>query len=262
MTSHRSTSMNDLGPHTLALVQQVETLSGCPVVFKPDSTLGVQAALQKARNGAAFHVLRYQPGGRALDYWVAYQCAYALRFYALPPDQRWDFSDTGDGTEQVESLLMAGQTLDPNDLMRVPMFARQIEQWALMTLLSYPVGMRIDRWLHHAYPALRVEQAEGMAQLQTENARLLSLAMGRLTVPVSLLGMPAAYARLADSMLGTAVHSTAWQAGGAMGTGERLFDLLEQHADEPVHDRELIDAWGRALGMSGWYRWKPYRMLA
>lgn len=254
--------MQFLRPQTQDIVQRVQALSGCPVEFKPDSALGVQAALQKARNGAPCHVLRYLPGSGALDYWIAYQCAYALRFYALPPDQRWDFSDTADGTEQVESWLMAGQSLGQDDLMRVPMFARQVEQWALMTLLSYPIGMRIDRWLHQEYPDLRVEQAEGMAQLQAENGRLLSLTMGRLTVPVPLLGMPAAYALLADNLLGTAVHSVPWNTGGAMGTGQMLFDLLEQCPDDPAHDRTLIDVWGQALGMTSWYRWQPYRMLA
>ena len=61
--------------------------------------------------------------------------------------------------------------------MRVPMFARQIEQWALMTLLSYPVGMQVDRWLHAEFPQLRADQTIGMAQVQAENLRLLSLSL-------------------------------------------------------------------------------------
>jgi hypothetical protein len=252
--------MKHLRPDTLDIVQRVEALSGCPVELRPDSMLEVQATLQKARNGAAAHVLRYRPGSGALDYWVAYQCAYALRFYALPPHQRLDLSDTGDGTAQVESWLMADPSLAEDDLMRVPMFARQIEQWALMTVLSYPLGMRIDRWLHREYPALRVEQAEGMAQSQSENLQLLSLAMGRLKVPQPLLGMPAAYALLADSMLGTSLHSVAWRDGGALAAGQVLFGVLEQHPDDPAHDRDGVDAWAQALGMSGWYRWQPYRM--
>ncbi len=254
--------MKNLRPDTLGIVQRVKALSGCPVEFKPDDGLSVQATLQKARHGATSHILRYRPGSIALDYWVAYQCGYALRFYALPPDQRMDFADTGDGTAMAETLLLAGQQLSQDDLMRVPMFARQIEQWALMTLLSYPVGMRIDQWLRREYPALRDVQAVGMAQIQAENLQLLSLAHGQLTVPVQLLGMPAAYALLADALLGQTVHGVAWRAGGAMGMGQTLYDLLAQYPDEPAQDRALIDAWGQALGMAGWYRWQPYRMLA
>jgi hypothetical protein len=77
--------MKNLRPETLGIVQRVEALSGCPVEFQPDSSLSTQATLQKARHGAAAHVLRYRLGSGPLDYWVAYQCGYASRFYALPP---------------------------------------------------------------------------------------------------------------------------------------------------------------------------------
>ena len=79
-----------------------------------------------------------------------------MRFYALPPDRRFDFVDTGEGTEQVLTLLTGGQSLADADLERAPMFARQIEQWALLSMLSYPMGMRVDAWLHAEYPALRL----------------------------------------------------------------------------------------------------------
>ena len=59
--------MKNLRPETLGIVQRVEALSGCPVEFKPDSALSVQATLQKARHGAAAHVLRYKPGSGPRD---------------------------------------------------------------------------------------------------------------------------------------------------------------------------------------------------
>lgn len=39
--------MKNLRPETLGIVQRVEALIGCPVEFKPDSSLSVQATLQK-----------------------------------------------------------------------------------------------------------------------------------------------------------------------------------------------------------------------
>ena len=101
-----------------------------------------------------------------------------------------------------------------------------------------------------------------MAQVQAENLRLLSLSHGRLTVPVPLLGMPAAYALLVDHLLGQSVHGVAYRAAGVMGMGQALFELQQQFADDPAQDRAQIDAWGQALGMPAWYRWQPYRMLA
>jgi len=41
--------MKNLRPETMAIVKRVETLSGCPVEFKPDSSLTLRATLQMAR---------------------------------------------------------------------------------------------------------------------------------------------------------------------------------------------------------------------
>ena len=66
----------------MGILQRVETLSGRPVEFKPDSSLTLRATLQLARNGAPTHVLRYRPSNEPLDYWVAYQAGYMLRLFA------------------------------------------------------------------------------------------------------------------------------------------------------------------------------------
>lgn len=254
--------MKNLRPETMGIVHQVEALSGCPVEFKPDSGLQVQATLQKARNGATSHALRYRPNSGPLDYWVAYQCGMALRFYALPPDQRFDFSDTGAGADAVVDLLLASLPADTPDQERAPMFARQIEQWALVTLLSYPLGMRVDQWIYDELPALRDLQSEGVGVIQAENLRLLSLAMGRLNIPVPLLGMPAAYALFADRLLGISRHVIPYRGAGLLEVGELLMQRFDETPADVAHDRALIDAWGEQLGMSSWYQWLPYKMLA
>ena len=79
----------------MGIVQRIETLSGRPVEFKPDSALTLRATLQLARSGAPAHVLRYRPTNEPLDYWVAYQAGYLLRLLELPPAERFDFAGTG-----------------------------------------------------------------------------------------------------------------------------------------------------------------------
>jgi hypothetical protein len=101
-----------------------------------------------------------------------------------------------------------------------------------------------------------------MQQIQQENLQLLTMAMGRLTVPVPLLGMPAAYALLADQLLGTGVYAIPYRAAGVMGMGEALRDAGAAVPQGPEHDRALIDAWAQALGMSSWYQWRPYKILS
>ena len=96
--------MKNLGPDALGMLQTIETLSGRPVEFKPDSSLSLRATLQLARNGAPAHVLRYRPSNDPLDYWVAYQAGYLLRLLELPPPERFDFSGTGVAGDRVRLL--------------------------------------------------------------------------------------------------------------------------------------------------------------
>jgi hypothetical protein len=42
-------------------------------------------------------------------------------------------------------------------------------------------------------------------------------------------------------------------------TGQKLAEIFEQIPDRPRHDQELIDAWGKYLGITDWYTWVPYQ---
>lgn len=59
--------MKNLRPETMGILAKVEALSGRPVEFKPDSSLGLRATLQIARNGARSHVLKYRPSNDPID---------------------------------------------------------------------------------------------------------------------------------------------------------------------------------------------------
>ena len=198
----------------MGILQRIETLSGRPVEFKPDSSLTLRATLQLARNGAPAHVLRYRPANEPLDYWVAYQAGYLLRLLELPPDQRFDFAATGAAAGQVQELLATGQPMNDSDKVTLPQFAQMTSHWALMNLRSYAIGMRIDQWLADACPALRDAQAAGMDALQQENLLLLSKRLGNLPIPVSLLGPVAAYALFANRLLGKSVYAIPYRAAG------------------------------------------------
>ena len=79
----------------MGIIERVESLSGRPVEFRPDSTLTLRATLQIARGGAPTHVLRYRTTNEPLDYWVAYQAGFALPLFELPATERFDFAATG-----------------------------------------------------------------------------------------------------------------------------------------------------------------------
>ena len=251
--------MKNLRPETLGILQRIEALSGRPVEFKPDSALTLRATLQLARNGAQSHVLRYRPTNEPLDYWVAYQAGYLLRLLELPPAERFDFAGTGAAPGRVEELLTAGRPDSGGDPSTVVQFAEMTAHWAMLNLRSYAIGMRIDQGLADEHPELRAMQAAGMESLQQENLRLLSKRMGKMSIPVPLLGPVAAYALFADRLLGSTAHAIPYRAAGVLDLGAELLSILDRVPADAAHDRELVDAWAAAIGMTGWYTWIPYK---
>lgn len=75
-------------------------------------------------------------------------------------------------------------------------------------------------------------------------------------------GMPAAYALLVDQLRQTHTLAIPYRAAGVLDMGKTLMQLSTEAPGGPEHDRALIDAWGKALGMASWYTWRPYKMLA
>ena len=242
------------------LLARVEALSGRPVEFRPDSNLSLRATLQMARHGAPAHLLRYRPSNEPLDYWTSYQAGYALRLFGLRPSERMDLSATGAAESQVETLLRTGQPLVEADLAILPRFTQLTAHWALMSLRSFPVGLRIDEWLASEYRELRELQLAGIDAIQRENVQLLSRGSGNLLVPTTLLGMVAACALGADRIRGTESYAIPYRAAGVLDHGRELLALFDAIPAGPAYDCELTDAWASVTGMRDWYRWIPYEI--
>lgn len=250
--------MKNLRPGTLSMLERIEALSGRPVEFKPDSSLTLRATLQLARDGAPAHVLRYRPSNDPLDYWVAYQAGYLLRLLELPPAERFDFAATGTAAGHVAELLATGQPLTGGDKSTLDQFAQMTAHWAMMNLRSYAIGMRVDQWLTEEHPDLHALQVEGIKAMQQENLQLLSKRLGTLSIPVPLLAPVAAYALLADRLLGPAGYAIPYRAAGVLDLGADLLSINDALPRDAAYDRKLVDAWAKAIGMTGWYAWIPY----
>jgi len=159
----------------------------------------------------------------------------------------------------VQELLATGQPMNDSDQASLPQLAQMTAHWALMNLRSYAIGTRIDQWVADAYPALRESQAAGMDALQQENLPLLSKRLGNLPIPVALLGPVAALALFADRLLGKSVYAIPYRAAGVLDLGAELMAITDATPPGAGHDRELVDAWAAAIGMTGWYGWTPYK---
>jgi hypothetical protein len=244
---------------TQRILKRVEDLSGKSIQFMRDESLQVLSTLQIARNGAEFHVLRYQPSDKPIDYLVAYQAGFALRMFQNPPEERFDFVSTDDAVAGVSELVKTGQALSEQDLADLPKFSEFVAHWALMNLRSLPVGMRIDQWIATEYPELKVLQLENHHVQQQMNMRALTYQQGNLTLPVTLMGTLAAFALFSDKLAGQVRYAIPFSAAGVIDDGKHLLKLLDTVPKDPTHDMELVEKWADACGMSRWFKWNPYQ---
>ncbi|MES2714646.1 MAG: hypothetical protein V4795_02705 [Pseudomonadota bacterium] len=238
----------------------MEQRTGRPVQFMRDDSLKVMATLQKARNGASFHVLRYRPTDEHLDYLIAHQAAFVLRLFENPPDQRFDFApDEAKTATLMRALIPAGRPLTATDAATLPEFAKFTGQWAMMNMLSVPVGMRVDEWIDTTLPDLKDLQRANLAVQQQENVRIISHRVGGLSVPRVLLSVLAAYAQFVDRLSGTSGFSVPYRAAGLQALGAELLKAWDEVDHSPTHDVELIDRWASLCGLAGHYSWVPFK---
>jgi hypothetical protein len=250
--------MKELMPTTRTILRQVEEKTGKGIQFIRDDQMTMLATLQIARNGADFHILRYQPSNDPIDYLVAFQAGFVLRLFDNPPNQRFDFAPKSDAPTKIETLLLKGKTLTGEDARRLPEAAGMITQWAFLNLRSLPIGMRIDQWIATAHPDLRDLQAKSIEFQQHQNATLLSTKIKGFEIPVSLMGPIAAYAMFADRLANNGTYAIPFEAIGLHEQGNTLLERWDSTPSDATHDRALVDAWAKACGLEGWYDWLDY----
>ena len=251
--------MQNLRKVTKDILARVEERTGKSIEFMRDEQLKVLATLQMARNGAAFHVLRYSPSNEPLDYLIAYQAGYILRLFENEPSERFDFAPKPDAGNAVAALVTPAMSLSAADREMLPQFSEFVAQWSLMTLRSLPIGMRIDRWIADQYPELRDLQCDSIGTQQQQNMGVVAFKMAKLTVPTTLLALPAAHALFADQMDASGSFAVPFEAMGLLNLGKELMRVWEEAPADALHDRELVDRWAQTLGMTDWYHWIPYR---
>ena len=251
--------MQNLRVATKGILARVEERTGKTIQFMRDEQLKVLATLQMARNGAGFHVLRYRPSNEPLDYLIAYQAGYVLRLFENEPSERFDFLPKPDADKEVAALVTPTLSMTPADRKVLPKFSDFVAQWALMTLRSLPVGMRIDRCIADDYPELKELQRDSIAVQQQQNMSVMAFKMAKLTVPATLMAMPAAHALFADQLDADSSFAVPFEATGLLTLGKELMRVMDEVPADAQHDRELVDRWAETLGMTGWYDWILYR---
>jgi len=248
-------------PSTQSIVARLEALSQRPVHITEDASLNLVADIKVARGNQPVHLLRYRPtGSTPADYIIAYQCGLALRVFETPPEQRADLGVCEAGRKQLGDLLR-----DP----KFPAMIRSMGDSLLLSLLtqlrSFPVGLRVDTWLHASYPDLRDLQKQAVRAQLNENLQSLTAGMAGFfpaKLSRSSLGMNAAFALHWSQLWNEPALTLPYKAAGLLERGENLMKIFHQIPADPANDRQLIDEWAFDLGIKGWYQFVPHAPAA
>lgn len=247
-----------MNPATQQLLRAAEALSGTPIQVLFDVDLPILARVQIARHGASHHVLVVRPGPTS-DYAVANQLEFLTRLFSLPKDDRYDFVSTPQATSYasalVDRMLRRHNSLDVAGLTSV---TQTFMQWAMSSARSNPIGMRIDQAIFRDVPALRDSLLAGIRAQNDLNLVGMRSLQESFKIPAALAGPAAAYAIFVDRLLGGGDNVIPFEAMGFVEEGRVLLREFDSIPSDPTSDRQLIDTWAQRMGLSDWYRWKPF----
>lgn len=250
----------ELRAETREIIGQVEELTDKSVEIINDVSQPVLARINRARSGMPSHILRVNLSLGEPDYLVVYECGFILRTYATSPEHRREFAGSAQGRSEVERLVrQAGQTAQLSDTVKIQL-AQQLMDGLLTQLRSYPIGMRIDSWIHKTLPAFDELQRGAIARQQKDNLSVLKPGIKEFAPkPIfdANVSMNAAYAIFCDRVFGKAGYAIPYRSAGYEKRGRALLDIMQAIPDDPGSDCTLVDAWARELELAGWYEWIP-----
>ena len=250
---------------TRTVIKLVENASGCSVVVSEDASVKTLVASRIARGANRIHTISYNPSiVKEPDYLICYQCGFILRLFGIPAADRVDLAGTAEGRQVVHRLLSAPD--GPGKKMKlssesISTLRDQLFDGLMTQLRSIPIGFRVDAWIMREYPGLAQLQREMAMRQIKENLAALSPEIKKIApkkVYQSNITMSAAFAEFWARHYADPSLSLPYKAAGYLKAGEELLAILDEVSDAPAADRELVDAWGDHLSLSGWYRWVPY----
>lgn len=240
---------------------RVESASGKPVLLQSDANFASHATIKIATQDQPAHVLLYKPEQNAvLPYLVAFQCEFALRTILADSASQFDLSSKECMPGEILALMRKhhqGRSDIPAEV--VPQLAKQFGNGLGLQLRSMPITMRIDKQIHDAYPELRDLQRKSIDRQLQENVHALS-PRAKLLAPDLIIkpnaSMNAAFAKFFSGLWDMPVIFAPYVAAGYAAVASELLAFHEAIAADVNHDRELVDAWAKHLGLDRWFQTK------
>jgi hypothetical protein len=239
-------------------LNELEELSGKPVVLREDAGLPNLARIHIAAATRPVHVLSYSPAAvHELPYLVCFQCGLANRALRAAPDERFNVASTDQTYRKVEKLVREQRAI-PGEM--IATYSQMITDGLGTQLRSMPIGIRVDWALHRDHPELRDLQRAAAERSMKENLGCLHPSIRAQAPDLFLgatIGMNAAYALAWSRAWNEDAQNVPYRLAGFLEQGEILLDALDAIPDSPTHDRELVSKWASLLTIDHLYQVGP-----
>jgi len=243
-------------PSANQALSELEETTGKPVMILDAPELNVLATIRRAGPEDSTHVLRIKDGEkRAADYLIVFQCRMALRDGLGP---RAVLRDNPAVREQV--IRECEELHSHLPLAKARELGSFIYDGLILQLRSMDPGLLVDRWIRQHCADLQEAQEQAIESEITNNLGALEPTT-RANYPGALYqastSMNAAYALFGGDLLGKPYLAVPYFSQGYGEKARRLIALALGNGDpanEPA-DRQIIDGWAQALGISFWYDW-------
>ncbi|MFA5874619.1 MAG: hypothetical protein WC832_11705 [Anaerolineales bacterium] len=252
---------------TRKVISALEEKSGYLVNVTEEPALPTLATIRIARGNIPAHILSYRPGAKneSPDFAICWQCAFALRMYECPQDQRYLIAGNPEGDRAIDAILKAPNGIVqkyPLDKAQLEAFKQQLLSGLITHLRSVPIGLRVSETLTVDYPELleletmHVEKELAIAK-ESLSARVREMMPAEIYNPTHTIN--AAYALFWAARLEKPEVVNPFHLDGFDGYGQQLLNIYESVPGDPAHDYELIDRWADHLKIRSWYSWLPYQ---
>ncbi|MEZ5477648.1 MAG: hypothetical protein R3E95_09235 [Thiolinea sp.] len=241
---------------TQSLLDQASHASGHGFDIVYDASLPVSSSVRLAgRENRERHEIVLRLPSDENNYLIAWQAAFVLHQYRMPETERANLRPDPAGLAATRAELLA---LHPH----IPAAQREgfcdhVIGGVLSQLRSVPVGLLIDIELQRQYEELQATQKQSLIHQVVEHIGCLQMTPEMF--PTTLLRanqvMNATQALMVAELFDEPELFAPYRTVGMEAAAALLLEPCLHQAFDATTDRELVDHWGRNLGIADWYRW-------
>ncbi len=241
---------------TQSLINEATHVSGYGFDILYDASLPVASSVNMARrdNRERHEIVLRLPSDEN-NYLIAWQAAFVLHQFRMPETERTTLRPEPMGLLDVKSELLAMHPDIP--LAQQQGFTDHVIGGVLSQLHSVPLGMLIDIELHRNYSELQETQRQSLINQVVDHVACLQITPEMFPKPIVRANqvMNAAQALMVAELFEMPGLFEPYQTVGMEAAAALLLEPCLQQVFDKATDRELIDHWGRNLGIATWYRW-------